>query len=120
MSKVAITNVRVFDGYQILEPTTVIIDGPVIGGDDSGAEIIDSQDSILLPGLIDCHIHPQGSHNLQELAQFGVTTGLDMATWPASLLKSLRNSKGVTDIRSPGPIACAPGDDAQPHGNLPC
>jgi len=109
MGKVAITNVRVFDGHQILESITVVIDGPVIGDDASGAEIIDSQGGILLPGLLDCHIHLHGSHNLQDLARSGITTGLDMATWPASLIDSLRNSKGLADIRSSGVIACAPG-----------
>jgi hypothetical protein len=43
--KIAIKNVRVFDGELIREPSIVVIDGSVIGKADDieGAEVIDGQ-----------------------------------------------------------------------------
>lgn len=41
-----------------------------------------------------------------------------MATWPPSLLSSLRNSKGVTDIRSPGLLALSPSSMGSPMLDL--
>jgi imidazolonepropionase-like amidohydrolase len=43
------------------------------------------------------------------MSSYGITTGFDMATWPLELLTSLRNQKGMTDIRSSGIPASAPG-----------
>ena len=55
-SKIALTNVRVFDGERLLEPGTVIIDGSCIGHDATDAVEEDCKGAILLPGLIDAHI----------------------------------------------------------------
>ena len=49
--KTAITNARVFDGHQLHEPDTVVIDGEHLGTD-TGAEIVDAGGGALLPGLI--------------------------------------------------------------------
>ena len=57
MDKIALTNVRVFDGERLGEPTTVVIDVDRIGGDQTGARTWDGGGGVLLPGLIDCHIH---------------------------------------------------------------
>ena len=63
---------------------------------------------MLLPGLIDCHIHLTDDATLSALARNGVTTGLDMGTWPPELVASLRGRPGVTDIRSSGTGATHP------------
>jgi imidazolonepropionase-like amidohydrolase len=107
--KIALTNVRVFDGQLIREPSTVVIDGELIGTDSEGAEVIDGNGGVLLPGLIDAHVHLENEDSLRQLSKFGVTTGLDMATWPQSKLNNLRNRVGMTDIRSPGVPATSPG-----------
>ncbi|KAI5456880.1 putative hydrolase [Mariannaea sp. PMI_226] len=113
----AISNVRIFDGNTIQELSTVIIDGDLIGTPDAVPnKTIDAQGAVLLPGLIDCHIHLSGLKDLQQMAKFGVTTALDMATWPAERLKSLRNIKNATDIRSCGLAATAPGSV---HSRIP-
>ncbi|KAF9891399.1 hypothetical protein FE257_004255 [Aspergillus nanangensis] len=113
----ALTNVRVFDGDQILPPSTVILNGATIGTpDQTPTTTIDGQGAVLLPGLIDCHIHLKGPEELTVMAQHGVTTALDMGTWPPSLLQSLRNQKGVTDIRACGLPATAPGST---HSHIP-
>lgn len=113
----AITNVRVFNGQRICDPSTVIIDGEFIGRPDANpTRTIDAHGAILLPGLIDCHIHLHGPEDLARMTEFGVTTALDMATWPIELLQSLRGRKGVTDIRGCGVAATAPGSV---HSRIP-
>ncbi|MFJ1759234.1 amidohydrolase family protein [Amycolatopsis sp. NPDC088138] len=107
MSRTALTNVRVFDGTGLTEPRTVVIDGGLIGDDPAGAETIDG--GVLLPGLIDAHIHLDSRENLEQLARHGVTTALDMAAFSPELLASLRNQPGLTDIRSAGLPAIGPG-----------
>jgi imidazolonepropionase-like amidohydrolase len=108
MDKIALTNVRVFDGARLVEPATVVIDGSRIGSDPAGAMRVDGDGRVLLPGLIDCHIHLTDEATLSALARQGVTTGLDMGTWPPELVASLRNRPGVTDIRSSGTGATHP------------
>ncbi|WP_410620994.1 amidohydrolase family protein [Amycolatopsis sp. cmx-8-4] len=109
MSRTAVTNVRVFDGTGLTEPRTVVIDGGTIGTDPAGADTVDGGGGVLLPGLIDTHIHLHGPENLEQLARHGVTTALDMATFSAELLASLRDRPGLTDIRSAGIPAIGPG-----------
>jgi imidazolonepropionase-like amidohydrolase len=109
MDKIALTNVRALNGEGLLEPATVVIDGDRIGTDPAGAAMVDCDGRVLLPGLIDCHIHLTDDATLPALARHGVTTGLDMGTWPPELVASLRGRPGVTDIRSSGTGATHPG-----------
>jgi imidazolonepropionase-like amidohydrolase len=107
--RLALTNVRVFDGWQLQPPGTVVIDGSRIGTDAAGAEVMDGEGGILLPGLIDAHVHLKDRDTLGQLAVAGVTTALDMACAPPGLVASLRGVAGLTDIRSAGTPAIAPG-----------
>ncbi|MFE2672398.1 hypothetical protein [Streptomyces hygroscopicus] len=117
-SRTALTHVRVFDGDRLTEPRTVVIDGAAISAETSthGAQVIDGHGMVLLPGLIDAHVHLHGPGTLEQLCSHGVTTALDMATWPPQLLASLRGAPGVTDIRSAGTPAIGPGG---PHARIP-
>ena len=108
MDKIALTNVRVFDGERLLEPATVVIDGDRIGDDQAGARTWEGDGGVLLPGLIDCHIHLTDESTLAALARHGVTTALDMGTDSPELVASLRNRPGVTDVRSSGASATSP------------
>lgn len=101
-AETALTNVRVFDGQNITESTTIYIDNGVIVDYVEGAVEFDGQGGVLLPGLIDAHIHLHHTGHLRQLTEWGVTTGLDMATWPADKMNGLRNHEGLTDIRSAG------------------
>lgn len=113
----AIHNVRVFNGLEIGEPTSVIISGGLIGcSNDKATKIIDAEGAVLLPGLIDCHIHLDGPTDLIQMAKAGVTTALDMGTWPATKVDSMRGIKGVTDIRSAGLPATTAGSV---HSRIP-
>jgi len=107
--KTVLTNVRVFDGHALSEPRTVVIDGETIGTDPSGGEVVDGGGQVLLPGLIECHVHLTGRDNLTTLAAYGVTTALEMASTDEAALPTLRGQTGVTDIRSAGLPAIGPG-----------
>ncbi|MFJ8861789.1 amidohydrolase family protein [Streptomyces sp. NPDC102451] len=114
--KVALTDVRVFDGDQVTAPRTVVVDNGRIGISALGARRIDCAGAVLLPGLIDSHIHLRDVNTLHQLAGSGVTTGLDMACFPPSVVNSLRRLSGLPDIRSAGTPAVAPGS---PQSQLP-
>jgi imidazolonepropionase-like amidohydrolase len=114
--KIALTNVRVFDGRELRGPSTVVIEGGIVGDNGAGARIIDAGGATLLPGLIDAHVHLLEEVHLQQLADFGVTTTLDMGAWPPSMVDALRNRTGITDIRSAGVPATTAGSS---HSHLP-
>ncbi|MFC8720145.1 amidohydrolase family protein [Kitasatospora sp. NPDC057198] len=114
--RIALTNARVFDGSRLTAPRTVVIDHGRIGVSALGARQIDCGGAVLLPGLIDAHLHLQDLGTLHQLAASGVTTGLDMACFPPALVASLRNQPGLTDIRSAGTPGVAPGS---PQSGIP-
>ncbi|MCJ1413031.1 hypothetical protein MMC19_007133 [Ptychographa xylographoides] len=114
--KIALENVRVFDGDKLCEPSTVIIDGPLIGDDAQGAKSVDCHGSFLLPGFIDSHLHLHEMKNLEQLRNNGVTTALDMASMSIELIDSLRGHKGLPDVRSAGIPATTPGSI---HSQIP-
>ena len=116
--RTAVTNVRVFDGRRLLPPGTVVFAQGRITADAATdqAQIIDGHGGVLLPGLIDAHVHLHGRENLEQLAGFGVTTALDMASAPPQFVDALRGIAGLTDIRSAGTPAIAPGSG---HSHIP-
>ena len=74
----------------------------------------------LLPGLIDAHVHLRGTGDLEELARWGVTTALDMGSWPPGADRGAAAGRGLTDVRSTGAGAVGPGslqaeDPRAPH-----
>ena len=108
--RTAVTNVRVFDGHKYdSQLVTVFIRGDHISeGPIDGAEVIDGEGGVLMPGLIDSHVHLETEDDLRKMTSYGITTALDMATWPTTKLNQLRGVQGLTDIRSPGvPATCA-------------
>ena len=112
----ALTRFRVFDGTGLTAPTTVVLDGGHISADTSttGAEIIDGHGAVLLPGLIETHVHLLGGDDLSALAAAGITTALDMACWPPEKVDALRGH--TPDIRSAGIPAIGPGGN---HARMP-
>jgi imidazolonepropionase-like amidohydrolase len=106
--KFVLTNVRVFDGRQLVPGSSVVIAGRRIGTDPTGAQVIDGAGGVLLPGLIDAHVHLDSPARLPALARYGVTTALDMASVPEQTA-ALRGQAGQPDIRSAGIPAIAPG-----------
>jgi imidazolonepropionase-like amidohydrolase len=114
--RIALTNARVFDGRELRGPSTVVIEGGIVGDNSAGARIIDAGGATLLPGLIDAHVHLLEVGHLQLLADFGVTTTLDMGAWPPAMIDSLRDTTGTADIRSAGIPATTAGSS---HSHLP-
>ncbi|MBS2549990.1 amidohydrolase family protein [Catenulispora sp. NL8] len=116
--RTAVTNVRVFDGRRLLPVGTVVFEqGRLVADTTTGqARVVDGGGGVLLPGLIDAHVHLYGRENLEQLAAFGVTTALDMGSAPPEFVDSLRGIAGFTDIRSAGTPAIAPGSG---HSHIP-
>lgn len=108
-TKIALDNVRVFDGPCVLPPSTVVIDGPLIGTNATGAQHIDGKGGVLIPGLIDAHCHPTNVTHMQELAKWGVTSGFVMACFSQELCSSLSNHTGLPSVLRSSVPASAPG-----------
>src|ERR1700689_4760376 len=49
--KIALTNVRVFDGRRLVPGSTVVIEDALIGSDPAAARRVDGAGRVLLPGL---------------------------------------------------------------------
>jgi imidazolonepropionase-like amidohydrolase len=110
----AITNVRVFDGERLSEPTTVAVDGETISavqpaGDARGADEVDGGGGALLPGLIDTHVHADKVSQLETSASWGITTMLDMGNKDLANLETLKHRAGLPTLLSAGNPASAPG-----------
>ena len=102
----AIKNARVFDGSDIIEARTVVLEGTQVsavgGAVPPGAKIVDADGSTLLPGLIDSHVHTD-MHGLRTALRFGVTTELEMmGRWSARQRRRIAERDDVADVRSPG------------------
>ena len=105
----AITNVRVFNGTTLTDLKTVYISDDKIVSYATEAFKIDGKSGTLLPGLIDAHCHVFKLDELRQLAQAGVTTALDMTSFPVDTVNFLRKQKGLTDYYSAGIPLTAPG-----------
>ena len=106
-SKIALKNVRVFDGSEFGQPTTVYINGSTIGEGPSPDQsttttTIDAGGRYLIPGLIDSHIHISDVTGLESLTSYGVTTALNMACRDYAVCDSLRGREGLADFLSAG------------------
>ncbi|KAF0699454.1 Aste57867_9996 [Aphanomyces stellatus] len=123
-----IRNVSVFDGHSLLPGThNVLLDGGRIAAihsilppsdDDTGLVIVDGSGRFLVPGFIDTHIHisTTPAAMLHDLRHHGVTTALDMATWPAAKFRAVQGIDGFPTIHSAGTFATSP---ESMHGTFP-
>ncbi|GAA1690029.1 amidohydrolase family protein [Fodinicola feengrottensis] len=118
-----VTDVAVFNGTDLLDgrynvsigESTITAISPADTAPPPGPTV-DGAGATLLPGLLDAHVHFSGPDELSTLARFGVTTALDMGTWPPTLVATLRTAGQGTDIRSSGaPLAGVGG----PHSRIP-
>lgn len=102
----AIENVHVFDGERVLGKRTVVIKGSKIlnigNWTPNGAEVVNGEGAMLLPGLIDAHTHTD-INNLEIALRFGVTTELEMqGFWTPEERKEVAERYDVADVRSAG------------------
>ncbi|CAM1510983.1 Fc.00g084960.m01.CDS01 [Cosmosporella sp. VM-42] len=113
-TRIALTNVRVFDGAILQPPSTVFIDGDRIGQPCSAceacasADVLDAQGMTLLPGLIDSHVHPDTVDHLVELTRFGVTSAVNAFCPDPRFCASLRDHTGLTSLLMASFIATSP------------
>lgn len=82
-----INEVRVFDGFEVIEKTNVLVlEGKItaigVHVNDPSVKQISGKNKTLLPGFIDAHTHTQNVGQLKQALTFGVTTVLDMGTFP--------------------------------------
>jgi imidazolonepropionase-like amidohydrolase len=112
-TNIAIENVYVWNGNGFPSTTsTVVVSGDIItNANPQGATVIDGNGGYLLPGFIDAHCHIQECSYLTPMRQYGITTALDMGSFPYSALVACR-APGVTDVRGPGGLGTVNGTDA--------
>ncbi len=63
----------------------------------------------VLPGLIDTHVHLKSRAPLVDALCSGLTTLVDLGTYPDSLVDEFRSDRGIPAIMSAGSAASAPG-----------
>ncbi|MFP3153907.1 hypothetical protein LQZ18_05640 [Lachnospiraceae bacterium ZAX-1] len=117
----AITNVRIFDGENVLDESTVVIEGGIIqsvGGEiPAGATVIDGGGATLMPGLIDSHTHTDVD-KLSDAIKFGVTTELSMnGRTTGSERKEVAERNDIADMLSPEMAVTAPGGHPTEYQN---
>jgi imidazolonepropionase-like amidohydrolase len=116
----AITNARVFDGEQVIDGRTVVIDGAgiaAVGGSvPPGAIVVDAGGGTLMPGLIDSHTHTD-LDGLRLALRFGVTTELEMmGHWTPEERRAVDERDDVADLRTAGMGITPPGGHPSEYG----
>lgn len=103
MTSYSIENARVFDGNGLSEPRTVfVLDGLITDAAGANPEIVDAQGGTLLPGLIDGHVHIDDPSQAATLAQWGVTSAMDMGAKDPAVIDGLRSATGVANVSTAG------------------
>lgn len=122
--KHVIYNVSVFDGYQLAPFRRVVISGGMIvpDKDTAGATMEDGNGAWLVPGFFDAHAHVYGPDAITAMRDYGVTTALDMGTFPyQTAIANLRSmsDKGYTAVYGSGAAATGPGSSLSHIPNFP-
>ena len=119
MTEFVIAGAKVFDGERLLGEIDVHVIGEVIGpvggSRPEGVEVIDGSGATLMPGLIDAHTHA-GADGLRYALAFGITTELDMASVPETIIPlraQAAECRDMADVRSPSFALTHP--DGHPH-----
>lgn len=84
---------------------------PAVSAAQSDEVAIQGGGRFLVPGLIDTHVHLGTTEAMASAAKAGITTVVDLGTYPDSLVHAQRQESGVPAILSAGPAASAPGSN---------
>lgn len=120
-----IKDVQIFDGEKAAGKGSVLIIGDKIadanfkGNAPKDAIVIDGKGKMLMPGLIDAHIH--AIQGLDTALLFGVTTQLDMFMPPEANAAARAKTKAggntdIADLYSAGWLATVPGGHGTQFG----
>lgn len=115
MATTTIVGARVFgrpDDHDVVVREGLIERVEPAGSTAADGEVVDGRGHTLMPGLIDTHVHLADQSELAAAARSGVTTVVDLGTYPDSLVDSLRRTAradAVSDVISAGSAASAPG-----------
>ena len=114
-----IAGAKVFDGERVLGELDVHVTGEVIRAvgrsRPDGVEVVDGSGATLLPGLIDTHTHAS-AEGLRHALAFGITTELDMASVPETMIPlraEAAQCRDMADVRTPSFALTHP--DGHPH-----
>lgn len=108
-SKIAITNVRVFDGSCFTSPKSICIDNGVFAEcGHTFTDTIDGTGKYIIPGLIDSHVHIANIAGLQNATSYGMTTAMNMACQNYTMCAAIKNQEGLADVYSAGQPAIGP------------
>ena len=115
MTRYVIEGARVFDGEQLIGVRTVEVEGSrivAVGAPvPAAAERVDGRGATLLPGLIDAHTHAD-LETLGHALRFGVTTELDLFSFPQTMegvRRAAAERTDIADVRSSSMGMTAPG-----------
>jgi imidazolonepropionase-like amidohydrolase len=118
MTRYVIEGAQVFDGEQMIGMRTVEVEGSRIvavgepgGSGPAAAERIEGSGATLLPGLIDTHTHSD-VETLGHALRFGVTTELDLFSFPHQMdevRRAAAERTDIADVRSASVGLTAPG-----------
>jgi hypothetical protein len=79
--RAALVNVRAWTGYQILEHDTIMIEnGTVVSYLSSAEVVVEGLGCVLLSGFINSHCHPENVSDFEDLASYGMSTDLAIAS----------------------------------------
>jgi imidazolonepropionase-like amidohydrolase len=130
---VLITNVRIFDGEDVIPLGSVYFaKGRIESVDKAGDGVVgrvggppplvyDGQGKTLIPGLFDAHVHTLNADALKQGVFFGVTTMIDMFM-DAAAMRQTKTAQGAGPMPgqaflvSPGTLATAPGGHGTQFG----
>lgn len=120
LRKIAIKDVRVFDGFKLELPRRVIIDHGYISDDPFGIEeVVQGNGRVLIPGLMDSHLHTTSVSDLEDLSSYGVTTAFNMNCYNYTACDILRDQPGLTSAFYASIPAVGPGSNHERMLHLP-
>lgn len=94
-SDTATLSCAVFDGTEVFENSTVVIEDGMISPKSFFKNGLNDSDYLLMPGLIDAHAHLTTKNQMEQLVKNGVTTVCDV-----SASKELEESYDVLNVWS--------------------
>ncbi|BCS23924.1 amidohydrolase family protein [Aspergillus puulaauensis] len=118
--KTVINNVHLFNGDRFSDLSSLVIVGGKISNapPTSADHVVDGAGGYLIPGLVDSHCHVTDCSYLTSMRQYGITSALDMGTYPYSNLSACK-AEGVTDVRGTGAAATVNGTDISQAPGFP-